>query len=87
MSAQVDDAWAAAPVLPSAPLSGDDDEYLPAQRRPQEQLASSHQEPVFKAVTPHTAGFSFGSGGVLPERNLTPPFAPPPLYVFMSLQI
>jgi hypothetical protein len=87
MAAQVDDAWAVAPVLPSAALADDDNEYLPAQRRPQEQLSSSRQKPVSRALAPRTADFSFAPRGVLSRRTLTPPFAPTPLYVFMSLQI
>jgi hypothetical protein len=87
LSAQVDDAWAVAPVLPSAPLADDNDEYLPAQRRPQEQRPSSCQKPVFEAVKSPNANFSFVPRGAPSERNLTTPFGPPPLYVFMSLRI
>jgi hypothetical protein len=83
--AQVDDFWASAPVLPSAPLAGDDDEYLPAQRRLQQKESSSNQMPICAAIKAQTADFP-------PIRrpsewNLTTPSAPPCLYVFMSLQI
>jgi hypothetical protein len=87
LTAQADDYWAVAPVLPSAPLADDNDEYLPAQRRPQEQRPFSRQKPVFEAVTPPDADFSFVPRGVPSEWNLTTPFGPPPLYVFLSLRI
>jgi hypothetical protein len=90
ISAQVDDAWTAAPVLPSAPLADDNDdndEYVPAQRQPWGEQSSSRQKPVFDAVKPRTADFPFGPRSVPSEWNLTTPSAPPPLYVFMSLQI
>jgi len=85
--AQVDDFWAAARVLPSAPLAGDDDEYLPAQRRPQQQECSPHQKPVFVGLKPQTADLPLVRKGVPAEWNLTTPFTPPPLNVLMSLQI
>src|SRR5215472_16379001 len=84
--AQVDDYWLAASVLPSAPLT-DDDEYLSSQQRPQEKECSSHQKLVFLGLKPQTADFPLVRRGVPSEWNLTPPFTPPPLYVFMSLQI
>ena len=88
ISAQVDDSWAVAPVLPSASLPDDNEEYLPAQRRLQEQRSSPRQEPVvFDSVRLHHAALSFVPRGVPSERNLTTPFTPPPLYAFMSLQI
>jgi hypothetical protein len=85
--ALVDDYWAAAPVLPSAPLADDDDEYLPSPRRPQEDECSPHHKPVFDGLKPQTADFSLVRRGVPSEWNLTTPFTPPPLYVFTSLQI
>jgi hypothetical protein len=87
ISAQVDDYWAVAAVLPSAPLADDNDEYLPAQRQLRGEQSSSRQTPVFDAVKPRTADFPVVPRSVPSEWNLTPPFAPPPLYVFMSLQI
>jgi hypothetical protein len=87
LSAQVDDAWAVSPNLPSAPLADDNDEYLPAQRRAQGEQSSSRQKPVFAGRKPQTADCSPVRRGVPPEWSLTAPFAPPPLYVFMSLQL
>jgi hypothetical protein len=87
ISAQAEDAWAVAPVLPSAPLTDDNDEYLPAQRQLQGAASSSRQAPAFNGLKPRTADFSSARSGVPSEWNLTTPFGPPPLYVFMSLQI
>src|SRR5689334_2282136 len=86
-SALVDDAWAAAPVSPSAPLADENDGYLPAQRRVQAQRPSSRHEPVIEAVKPPEAGFSFAPRGVRSEWNLSTPSGPPRLYVFLSLRI
>jgi hypothetical protein len=89
LSAQVDDAWAVPPVLPSAPLVDDNDEYLPAQRRPWEEKSASGQGQMFATrLKSLTADFPPVQRGVVPfEWNLTTPFTPPLLYVFMSLQI
>jgi hypothetical protein len=88
MSAQVDDWWAVTPDSPSAPLAADDnDEYLPSQLRTQGDQSSSLQKPVFDGLKPQTADFSLVRRGVPSGWNLSSPFAPPPLYVFMSLQI
>jgi hypothetical protein len=87
ISAQVDDYWAVAPVSSFAPLADDNDEYMPPQRRTQGEEHSSHQKPVFVGLKPEIADFPLARRGVPPERDLTTPFAPPPLYVFMSLQI
>jgi hypothetical protein len=86
-SAQVDDAWAVAPVLPSAPLADDDnDEYLPARRQLRDEQCAS-QEPAFVGHKPESADFPLARGGVPYEWNLTTPFTSPPCSVFMSLQI
>ena len=85
ISAQVDDFWAPASGLPSAPLA-DDDEYVPAKRPPQDELSSSRQKPVFGGLRPRTADCPLVRRGVPSAWKLTTPFTPPPLYVFMSLQ-
>src|SRR5262245_8891908 len=87
ISAQADDALAAAPVLPSAPLADDNDNYLPAQRRPQEEQSATRQRPIFFRMKPVTGNSSVVRRGVPSELDQTVPFTPPPLYVFMSLQI
>jgi hypothetical protein len=85
-SAQIDNYWAAAPVLPSAALA-DDDDYVPPQQRPRQEEHSSHQKLVFVGLKPQTADLPLVRSGVPSEWNLTAPFTPPPLYVFTSLQI
>jgi hypothetical protein len=87
ISAQVDDAWAVAPVLPSAPLSDENDEYLPAQRQLQGAASVSRQTPAFNHLKTRAADFAPVRSRVPSEWNLTTPLAPPSLYVFMSLQI
>jgi hypothetical protein len=83
---RVDDYLAVAPVLPSAPLADDDDEFLLAQCRSRADQ-SSDQEPVFAGPKRRTAHSSSLRSGLPAERDLTKPFTPPPLYLFMSLQI
>src|SRR5262245_6915199 len=87
ISAQVDDAWAVPPVLAPGPLADDNNAYLPSQGRPQGEQSYSRQKPVFDGLKPQTADFSLVRRGVPSDGNLTTPFTPPPLYVFMSLQI
>jgi hypothetical protein len=87
LSAQVDDVWAVAPDLPSAPLADDYTEYLPAQRRSSEEKASSDWEPMFVGLKSPAAEIPLVRKGVPFDWNRTTPFNPPPLYVFMSLQI
>jgi hypothetical protein len=87
VSAKADNAWAVAPVGPSAPLTGDDDEYLPSQRRPEKGPSSSHRKPVSLGPRFEAAERPSVRRGVPPGRDLTTPFAPRRLYVFMSLQI
>ena len=87
ISAQVDDTWAVAPVVLSAPLADEDDEYLPSQRVTRGEESYSRQKPVLDAVNPRNADFPFAPGSVPSKWILTTPFAPLSLYVFMSLQI
>jgi hypothetical protein len=87
VSAQVDDYWAPALGLPSAPLADDDDEYTSSEQRQQEKECSSSQKLVFVGLKPQTADLPPPRRGVSSEWDLTTPFTPPPLYIFMSLQI
>jgi hypothetical protein len=88
VSAKVDNAWAVAPAVPTAPLTDDgDDEYLPSQRRPEEGPSSPRQKPVSFGPKSEATGRPSARRGGPPGRDLTTPFAPRPLYVFMSLQI
>jgi hypothetical protein len=86
LSAQVDDVWPVAPTSSAASVADDNDEYLPAPRRLRDEQAFG-QEPVLVGFAPQTAHTPPARRGVPVEWNLTAPFTPPPLYVFMSLQI
>jgi hypothetical protein len=86
-SVPVNDAWAVAPDLPSAPLADDNDEYLPLRRQVRDERSSSGQGPMFVGLKSQTADFAVVRRGVPSKWNLTTPCTPPPLYVFMSLQI
>jgi len=85
ISAQVDNYWAAAPVLSSAPLA-EDDEYLPPQQ-PRVKESSPLQNPVFVGLQPRTADLPPLRRGVPSGWNRTTLCSSAPLYVFMSLQI
>ena len=87
MSTQADAAWVGAPIVPFAPLTDDNDEDLPAQWRPLREQSFSPPKGLFDGRKPQTANISSVRRGVPTEWNLTTPFAPPSLYVFMSLQI
>jgi hypothetical protein len=88
--AQVDDAWAATPLSPlAAPLADDaDEEYLPAESQQHREQWAQGQAPAPPGVRPETGGVSSGipQRGPSAESRAAAPFAPPPLYVFMSLQ-
>jgi len=87
ITAQFDDYWAVAPVSSFTMLTDDDDEYLPAQRRPQGEDRTSHQKPAFAAVKSEIAEILLTRRDATSDGNSTTPFSAPPLYVFMSLQI
>ena len=87
ISAQVDDTWAVATYLPSTSPAEDYDEFLPARRQVRDEQLSTGQGPLFAGLTFQTADFSIVRRGIPSEWNLITPFTPPPLYVFMSLQI
>jgi hypothetical protein len=87
ISAWAEDAWAVTPVLPSALLSDENDEYLPAQHQLQGAASASRQTPAFHGLKPQTADFFPVRSGAPSEWKLTTPLAPRSLYDFMSLQI
>jgi hypothetical protein len=84
---QLDDSWAIAHILPTGPLPEDSQEYLPSQLQSKGNESSSCQSPLFKILDQQTTGFSFVQRCVPCELIQVAPFAPPPLYVLMSLQI
>jgi hypothetical protein len=85
ISAQIDDTWAITPVSPSSPLA--EEEFLPSHPRSQVEESSPHQKPIVVGFESPTVDFPFVRWGVPAGCSLTTPLAPPPLYVFMSLQI
>lgn len=90
LSAQLDEAWVVVPVLPSAPLTEDNDENdecLPVQRQPRHEAAASARGPLFVGQKSPTVEIPFVRTGVPFESLLTTPPLPPSLYLFMSLQI
>ncbi len=86
LSTQVGDALAVAADEPSAPLVDDDDEFLPVQRRPREEESVPDPGQIVVRLNPPTANHPPARRGRSFEWDPTTPFAPPPLYVFMSLQ-
>jgi hypothetical protein len=86
ITAQVDNYWPGAPLVPSAPQA-DDDEYLPLPQRPKQQECSPHQKPVFAGREAQAPDLPLVRTGVPSGQSLTTPFAPSPLYVFMSFQL
>jgi hypothetical protein len=70
MWAQVDDYWAGALAFPSsAAPAADDDEYLPAQRRAQEQQSPSRQRAVLDTVTLRHAAPPWPQGAYRPSAT------------------
>lgn len=83
----VDDCWAMAPVLPSAPLTDNDaDEYLPSHRRMEEDIAV-HKQPALASLKTKNANGPLARKSLPSNCSLTGPFTPPLLDLFMSLQI
>ena len=87
VSAPFDGAWAVASDSPSLSVDDDNDEYLPAQRRSRGEQGTFNQKPAPGRFELQTSDHSFVRRDGPSEWNLITPFAPPPLYVFMSLQI
>jgi hypothetical protein len=83
----VDDYLLLAPGSLTSPLANDEDEYLTPTLRQDCQRSSSREEPVFDALKPRAGELCFSPGHCPPESSVAARFAPPPLYVFMSLQI
>jgi hypothetical protein len=84
--AQVDDLWTVTPFSPAAPVTDEDDEYLPVQPQSSGQVSSPRQLPVCLGLDASPKLHSCCRRGVPTPRELIPP-TPGSLYVFMSLQI
>jgi hypothetical protein len=74
-----------ASAFQSAP--SDDDEYVSSGGQEQQEWFGPRRQPPSVSVKPQAADFPLVRREVPSEWKLTTPFAPPPLYVFMSLQI
>ena len=88
-SAQVDDAWAIAPLFPlSSPVVDDDDEYLAGEEQREPQRPRSCQELSVGNLNARTSDSlsSCPERGTLPWQRLPLFFGPSSLYLFMSLQ-
>lgn len=87
--AQADDVWATASFSSDdASFVDADEEYLPAAAARRREQSAEGQAPAPPGLRP---GASLASGGLPPwgpsaEARAEAPFAPPPLYVLMSLQ-
>src|SRR5262249_23517101 len=69
----------------SAPIPGDDDEYIPSKRQEQETRSASLQRPGLVSLRRLPAVFALVCRGRLSEPTSATPLAAP-LYLFMSLQ-
>jgi hypothetical protein len=87
ISAQLDDAWAAAPASLSVPIAEENDEYLPAPRQPQEEQIPLGQWLPLAGLKVQPADSSVVQKRLSSRSNPATPFAPQPLYAFMSLRI
>jgi hypothetical protein len=86
--AQFDDALVTlAASFQSAPLPSDDDDGCLPPARPERQERCCRRQPQSISVKRLAANFSFFARSLLPKAMQTTPFAPPPLYLFSSLQI
>jgi hypothetical protein len=72
----------------SAPLpsSNEEEEFLPPNRPERPQQSSFRRQPKSARLKAQAAAPSLVGKCLPSEWNLAAPFAPPPLYVFMSLQ-
>jgi hypothetical protein len=86
LSVQVDDAWVDALAVPSAPLVGDSDEYLPIEPRVREDRFFATRTALFASIKPRSWDAWHAQSG-LSSECLTATFSSSPLYRYMSLQI
>jgi hypothetical protein len=67
--------------------SDDEDECLPSKRKDEEELFSVRRQPHAANLITPAGDVVFIPRDVPSDCNVTTLFTPPPLYVFMSLQI
>src|SRR5258708_3412099 len=65
----------------------DDDEFIASERQEEPVLFALRRQPQAVSVKPYVADISFAGRGLPSRGNLAAPFIPPPLSLFMSLQI
>jgi hypothetical protein len=87
ISAQVDDAWVPAALSEATPAADENDSYLPAPRHSREEPSGGPRKLLFVGLHGRGADQVHRRNVARRERDLTTPCTPPPLYVFMSLQI
>jgi hypothetical protein len=85
--AQIDDCWAINATPTSVPLTDDEDEYLPPQQRPEENLSTSRRGPMFVKFEPDTAVFDRISNARAIASDVPPKSLLAGLYVLMVLLI
>jgi hypothetical protein len=85
-SAQLDDAWMSGPVPCSSPVAGDNDEYLPSERRQHSEASASRHRPAHVGLNRPAVDFFASGRGLATGSKLLLTFGRSSLYVFMSLQ-
>jgi hypothetical protein len=86
--AQFDDVLLApASAILSAPLASDDDDYVSSVGQEERSWLASMGQRQSVGVTPQGVCLFHVGTYLRSECKLATPFAPPPIYVFMSLQI
>jgi hypothetical protein len=71
----------------STQLTGsEDNEFLPAKRADHEERVVAHRWAEAVCPNPQAAAVSYSQCGETSAETVTTAFAPPPLYMFMSLQ-
>jgi len=85
LATQIDGAWALAVGEP-VPLTGNEDEYPPAERQGPVEAAARNQSPTRNLPSREPAVASSPGSRVSVGSGADRPFAPPLLYVYMSLQ-
>ena len=86
LSAQFDDAWVSAPVLSSFPVDGENDEYLPSERRQHSEQSARSHNPTHGGLNPRIVDFFSIRRSPASAPELAVAFHHSQLYVFMSLQ-
>ena len=84
--AQLDDAWVSNPVPSLSPVAGDNDEYLPSERRQHSEPSASNHMPAYVGLDRPTVDIFASGRGPATGSKLLLTFGRSSLYVFMSLQ-